>query len=310
VQRSIPAAANPPDLLPAAAPVHRRHRDLTPFWFLLPATIFLLALTVVPAVTLLYNSLRDWSLIYPTRARFVGLGNYVRLLQDERVHNALVVTVFYTAAAVVLQTVLGVGIALLVDREFRGRSLARGLLLLPLITTPVVVALTWRMLYDPTFGMVNYLLRAVGLPGPSWLADATLALPAVVLVDVWEWTPFVVLVALAGLQSVPPDLIEAASIDGASWFQTLTAILLPVIRPVILVAVLFRTMDTLRSLDTVYVLTNGGPGTSTETLNMLGYLTSFKFLEMGYGAALAVVILIAVTLASQLLVNATGLERE
>ncbi len=310
MQRSIPAAANPPDLLPAAAPVHRRHRDLTPFWFLLPATIFLLALTVVPAVTLLYNSLRDWSLIYPTRARFVGLGNYVRLLQDERVHNALVVTVFYTAAAVVLQTVLGVGIALLVDREFRGRSLARGLLLLPLITTPVVVALTWRMLYDPTFGMVNYLLRAVGLPGPSWLADATLALPAVVLVDVWEWTPFVVLVALAGLQSVPPDLIEAASIDGASWFQTLTAILLPVIRPVILVAVLFRTMDTLRSLDTVYVLTNGGPGTSTETLNMLGYLTSFKFLEMGYGAALAVVILIAVTLASQLLVNATGLERE
>ena len=296
----------------AAAPPRRAWltRRGPAFWFLLPAVGVLFVLTLFPTVHLLFASFRHWSLLAPGIGTWAGLQNYVDLLTDSRMLHAFGNTLFFTVCGVTTELILGIGVAHLLARSMPGITLARGLMLLPMVTTPIVVGLSWRMLYDPNFGQINWALEALGLPAPAWLTDAGFAMPALILTDVWEWTPFVALILLAGLQSIPHDLYEAAAIDGAGPVARFRAITLPMLRPLIMIAILFRTMDSLRWFDTIYVMTNGGPGTTTETANLYGYIVSFNNADVGFGSAIAVVILVIVLAVSKVLVNKSGLEDE
>lgn len=255
-------------------------------------------------------SLQRWSLIHPTEGGWIGWGNYATLATDLRFRSALWRTAQFTAVGVAVQVLLGMAVALILAGRFPGAWLARGLFLLPMIMTPIVVGLTWRMLYDPIFGQINWLLGLAGLPQPSWLSDAALVMPALIIVDVWQWTPFLALIFVAGLQSVPPSQYEAAALDGAGPVARFVFITLPALRPLILIAVLFRTMDSLRWFDTIFVMTNGGPGTASETANLYAYITSFNNANLGYGAAQAVVILVLVIAVSLVLVRLSGIERD
>ena len=280
-----------------------------PFFFLLPCVLFLFVLTLFPTVFLVFASLRDWSLMDQGNGVFVGFANYAELWRSDRFRSALANTFTFTGVGVSCQLVLGMVVALLLSRSFSGASIARGLMLLPMIATPIVVGLTWRMLYDPIFGQINFFLGIVGLPRPEWLSSAATAMPALIITDIWEWTPFMSLILLAGLQSVPRDQYEAASLDGAGPIATFFFITVPAIWPLMLVAVLFRTMDSLRWFDTIYIMPNGGPGISTETANLYAYIVSFNNAEIGLGSAISVTVLIIVILISFTLVRLSNIEK-
>jgi multiple sugar transport system permease protein len=182
-----------------------------------------------------------------------------------------------------------VAIAVLFNREFMGKGLLRTIFLFPMIATPVAIALVWRLMYQPTLGVLNQLLEFLRLPPSLWVADTSLVLPALALVDIWEWTPLITLITLAGLSVLPEEPFEAAAIDGASRWQTFWKITLPMLRPVIIVAVTFRLIDALKTFDIIFVITQGGPGFASETLNLYVYSTSFQYQNLGYAASLLVV---------------------
>ena len=274
-----------------------------PKLLLLPIVIFLLSLTVFPLIYAILTSLQYYVLSDPLAKRFVWLQNYTNMLYDERFWNSLVNTFHFIAVSLTLEMVLGIIMALLLARKFLGSGLAKTLLLLPTITTPVVVGLIWIMLYDPQFGLINYLLVELGFHPQAWLDSEKSAMWALIIVDVWEWTPFVALVLLAGLQSLPVEPYEAAMVDGASPFQRFIHLTLPLLKPYLIIAFLIRFMDAFRWFDTIYIMTKGGPGTATETVNMYGYLTGFNFLNMGYAATLGITMLVLITIISTLVVK-------
>jgi multiple sugar transport system permease protein len=229
----------------------------------------------------------------PAGETFVGAQNFLRLLVDPFFYRAAVQTLVFTASALTLEFALGLALALLLDSQIRGRALWRALLLLPMILPPVVAGVTWRLIYNPGFGPLNGALRLVGVDTRrlTWLADPKFALASVVLVDVWEWTPFVFLILLAGLQAIPEEPYEAARIDGSSPWQTFRHVTLPLLLPALLVALLLRTMDLVRLFDSVFILTQGGPGFATETLSLYIYKTAFRFYDFGYAAAASLALL-------------------
>ena len=274
-----------------------------PKLLLLPIVIFLLSLTVFPLIYAILTSLQYYVLSDPLAKRFIWLQNYTKMLYDGRFWNSLVNTFHFIAVSLTLEMVLGIIMALLLARKFLGSGLAKTLLLLPTITTPVVVGLIWIMLYDPQFGLINYLLVELGFHPQAWLDSEKSAMWALIIVDVWEWTPFVALVLLAGLQSLPVEPYEAAMVDGASPFQRFIHLTLPLLKPYLIIAFLIRFMDAFRWFDTIYIMTKGGPGTATETVNMYGYLTGFNFLNMGYAATLGITMLVLITFISTLVVK-------
>lgn len=267
-----------------------------------PIVVFLLAITVFPTLYALYISLHNYQLTDPLGMKFIGLDNYATLLTDPRFWNALKTTGIFMGGSLVLEIVIGFVLALLIAKNFKGSSFVKSVFLLPTITTPVVVGLIWMMLYDPQFGIINYFLSMFMEP-QSWLANESTAIWALVAVDVWEWSPFVALVLLAGLQSLPNEPYEAAEVDGASKWEAFLHLTLPLMKPYIIIAVIFRFMDLFRWFDTIYVMTKGGPGTATETLNMFGYLTGFEFLNMGYAAVIGIVMLITIIVVSQTIIK-------
>lgn len=267
-----------------------------------PIVVFLLAITVFPTVYALYISSHNYHLADPLGRKFVGLGNFMTLFTDPRFWNAFKNTSIFMGGSLILEIILGFILALLIAKNFRGSSIVKSVFLLPTITTPVVVGLIWIMLYDPQFGIINYVLSFFMEP-QAWLANERTAIWALVVVDVWEWSPFVALVLLAGLQSLPNEPYEAAEVDGASKWMTFLHLTLPLMKPYILIALIFRFMDLFRWFDTIYVMTKGGPGTATETLNMFGYLTGFEFLNMGYAAAIGIVMLIVIIIVSQTIIK-------
>ncbi|PYU95649.1 MAG: sugar ABC transporter permease [Acidobacteria bacterium] len=279
---------------PDASPSGYRKEKLFPYWFLAPSVVMLLALTVYPLIFVLHVSFHR---LTPAGDVFVGLRNYARILQDGFFCRAVAQTLIFAGTALILEFLLGLALALLLDSEIRGRAFWRALFLLPMILPPVVAGVTWRLIYNPNFGVLNGILRLFGLDTRrwTWLADPSLALPAVILVDVWEWTPFVFLILLAGLQAIPQEPYEAARIDGANAWQTFFHITLPLLIPAILVALLLRTMDLLRIFDQIFILTQGGPGFATETVSLYIYKTAFRFYDFGYAAVLSIVLL-AVTM--------------
>jgi multiple sugar transport system permease protein len=271
--------------------VTRRQRAdrLAGLAFVAPAALALAALAVYPGLWVLWLSLQQRVPIFGI-ARFVGLDHFAFLASDPRFWNAARVTLVFTGVSVALELILGVAVALALQRQRAGRRLALSLLLLAWALPSVVTAKLFEWLYHPSAGLVNVLLgREL-----NWLGDPALALPGLILADVWRTMPFVALLCYARLLTIPPEVYEAARVDGASRLATLTAVTLPLLRPILLVALLFRTLDALRAFDLMYVLTGGGPASTTETLTVYAYRSLFQTLQLGFGSAIGVVIFVLV----------------
>lgn len=212
-------------------------------------------------------------------------------------------TVVFTLVAVGVEMCLGFGLALLFNREFKGKSIIFPIILIPMITTPIVVGLIWRYMYNGEFGLVSWILQVFGVDQYAVLSNPATALPAVIFVDVWHWTPFVFLLCLARLRALPTSPYEAAEIDGASSWQTLKWITFPMMRSVLLIALLLRTMDAFKIFDEIFLMTQGGPGDATEMLSLEVYRQTFRYFNMGKGAALAIVMLVVIIIISQIYIR-------
>jgi multiple sugar transport system permease protein len=225
------------------------------------------------------------------------------MLSDDRFLWAIVRTLVFTAASVVAPVLLGVWAAVCFAAKFRGRGIARTIFVLPMMATPVAIALVWTMMFHPQLGVLNYLLGLVGLPPSAWVYSSTTVIPTLVMVETWQWTPLVMLIVLGGIASLPQDPYEAAVLDGASAWQMFRHITLPLAWPFIIIASVIRMIDALKAFDTIYVITLGGPGTSSETLNILLYQTAFAYYDLGYGSAMVVVFFVLILLISMLLLH-------
>ena len=281
----------------------RARRALTGYPILVaPPFIVLFLLTCAPLIHAVWVSLHDWNLVDSDGASYAGLSGYRETLADPYLWEAVGRTVYQVVGTVTLQLGIGLAVALLLYREFPGVRVLRSVYIIPMMMTPVVVGIVWKMLLHTDFGFINWALSTVGIGKLNWLGDSTLAMPTIIGVDVWLSTPFVVIILLAGLQSVPDEVSEAASVDGASYFQQMRFVILPMIRPMIVLAVLFRVMDSIKRFDTIFIMTGGGPGNSTETLDLHAFFTGFQIFEIGSGARIAMVMLvISVTISALLL---------
>lgn len=254
-----------------------------------PSILILLALMAFPIAYTLYLSFTKWSPTSTGTPDFIGLKNYVDLISnDERFLKALWRTIWFTVAAVSIQTLLGVSLALIFNREFKGRGFVRTIFLMSMVATPVAIALVWMMILDINTGIMNYFLDAVAGIRVAWLSDRKIVLWSMILIDTWQWTPFVMLITLAGLSALPTEPYESAVIDGASSWQLLWHLTLPMLRPVLMVALMFRSIDALKTFDIIYVITQGGPAYASETLNIYGFAQGFSYFNMGYASALLV----------------------
>ncbi len=269
--------------------------------FAVPAAIVVAAVIVFPWIFTLFMSVHDWKVSGATP--YVGLANYAKMLVDERFQWAIVRTLVFTAASVVAPVILGVWAAVCFASNFRLRGLARTIFVLPMMATPVAIALVWTMMFHPQLGVLNYLLGLMGLPPSLWVYDSATVIPALVMVETWQWTPLVMLIVLGGIASLPQDPYEAAVLDGASAWQMFRHITLPLAWPFIIVAAVIRMIDALKAFDTIYVITLGGPGTSSETLNILLYQTAFAYYDLGYGSAMVVVFFVLILLISMILLH-------
>ncbi|MEW5959015.1 MAG: sugar ABC transporter permease [Chloroflexota bacterium] len=259
------------------------------YLLLSPAVLLLLAMTVYPYIYALRIS--TYAFRYGKPTVFIGLANYERMLADAFFWESLFRTILFSAGAVMVELVIGLVLALLANRTRYLRGLIRPGLMLPMSIAPVVVAIIWRLIFNEEFGVLNFFLdNILGLERLNWLGS--LAFFSIFIIDVWQWTPFMFLIILAGLQSIPVELFDAAYVDGASEFQLLRYVTLPLLDPTILIAVLVRTVDALRIFDQVFLLTQGGPGTQTEFVSLFIYKTAFKFSEVGYASALLLVLFI------------------
>ena len=257
----------------------------------LPALGVVAAVAVFPIVWTVWESLHLHDLRMPWLGRpLIGLANYHEVVSSPRFWRAMAHTVVFTVVTVTLELAGGLVLALIVDRVARGRDLVRTAVLLPWAIPTVVVALVWRFLFESPDGIVNGVLLRLGVSPPTWFADATAAWVPLVLADVWKMTPFVAVLLLAGLQGIDRSLYEAARIDGAGWGRRLTDVTLPLLRPALLVAFIFRTLDAFRVFDVIYVMTGGGPGSATEPIALLTFSTMLQNLRFGVGAALSVLV--------------------
>ena len=266
--------------------------------FVAPALVVLAAVTVFPVLSVLLLSLFRRRLIFGI-SEFIGLDNYRYLLSDARFWNALGNTAYFTVLSVTLEIGLGLAVALLLHRSFPAKGAVRALVLVPWAIPTVVSARMWEWLYNTDLGLLNHLLGAK----VNWLGSPAWALHAAIVMDVWKTTPFVVILLTAGLQVIPRDLYHAAALDGAGRWEAFRRITLPLLRPVILVVLTFRTLDAFRVFDAVYVLTGGGPANATETLSIYAYKVLFQTLQFGYGSALATVVFLCVGALSVLYVK-------
>jgi len=275
----------------------RWQKQLTPWLFVAPCLVLILAVTIFPTIYSLGLSLFKWEAMLKEKP-FIGLGNYFMLLQDHRFLHAGLITAFLVIAGVTLELIIGFAFAEFLIKDNRPHRLIVTLMLLPVMVMPVVVGYTWRLLWDAQYGPINQMIGWV--LGRSfqftWLAQPTTALFAILVTEVWQWTPFMFLVFYSGLATLDVELFDAAKIDGASTWSQLRHLTIPLMRPIIVVAVLIRSLDAIKAFDLIYTLTGGGPGTSTETLSFYIYKVGFQFFRLGYGAAAAFILLIILTI--------------
>ncbi|MCY4453576.1 MAG: sugar ABC transporter permease [Immundisolibacterales bacterium] len=271
-------------------------RALTPYWFILPAVAVMAAGLVYPVLDALYLSFFNWKIATPfSKAEHVGLANYVRMLADPDVRESLWVTIRFGFWTITIEMVLGVALALMLEKPIRGASVFRTIFILPLMVSPVVVGLIWRYLFDARVGWINYYLGLwFGIEPQVWLGVPDLAFFAIVLTDIWQWTPFIFIIVIAGLQALPSEVLEASRIDGANWWQQTFLVKLPMIRSILIIALLMRLIDVFRALEVMYIMTGGGPGRATELLSLHIYNRAFDAQLLGYASAIAVLLIVIV----------------
>lgn len=287
----------------------KRFRDpkfIAPFIFISPAVVILVAGLIVPVIYAGYLSFFDWNMGTPWEtAKFLGLDNYRRMLTDVGVRSSIMVTLRYTFWTTTLEMILGISLALALEKSIKGASIFRTIFILPLMVSPIVVGLMWKYMLDARTGVINYYIEAIGKAIPPlqnlgfvrhpFLGDPHLALPALVVTDIWQWTPFIFVIILAGLQALPSEIMEAAYIDGANWWQMTWRVKLPMILSLIIITLLMRIIDVFRALEVIFIMTFGGPGRSTEVLSLKIYKTAFTSQDLGYASVISV-ILISITL--------------
>lgn len=279
------STAQPAAVTAAGAGFERKSSDYWPF--VLPALILVSSVIVFPWVFTLWMGMHEWKV--GGERHFVGLANYLKLATDERFITSIGHTLLYTSLSVALPLVFGTLAALVFHERFPLRGLLRGIFIMPMMATPVAIALVWVMMFHPQLGVLNYLLSLVGIGPQQWVFNIHTVIPSLVLVETWQWSPLVMLIVLGGLASLPTEPYESALIDGASRWQMFRHITLPMVLPFLMVAVIIRTIDALKSFDIIFAITQGGPGTASETINIYLYNTAFAYYNMGYGSAIAVV---------------------
>jgi multiple sugar transport system permease protein len=261
-------------------------------WFLAPVLVYLNLFVTFPTLYTWYMSLTEYGL---AGVKFVGLANFRTIFTDATFQKALANTFILVLGAVAIEFIIGFAVALVLNKKFRGKPFVYWVVLLPLIIAPVVVGLTFRILYDPTLGLINYLIGVVGLRGPLWLTDSRIAMLSIILIDTWEWSPFMALLLLSGLQYVPIEVLESSIVDGANATKRFRFITLPLMKNIISLALIFRTLDCFnRTFDIIYITTRGGPGNSTEIILTLAYRTAFQYLKFGKAAAQSIILFIAI----------------
>ncbi|MFL5153186.1 MAG: carbohydrate ABC transporter permease [Microvirga sp.] len=285
---------------PAATGPERAWRPPSYWPFVVPAVIVVVAVIVFPWVFTLWMSVHEWKIGAPTT--YVGVANYLRLPNDPRFVEAVWHTLVYTVLSVLLPLVLGTFAAIVFHARFPMRGFLRGLFILPMMATPVAIALVWTMMFHPQLGVLNYLLSLVGIPPQLWVFHPATVIPSLVLVETWQWTPLVMLIVLGGLAAIPAEPYESALIDGASIWQVFRYITLPLITPFLFIAAMIRMIDAVKSFDIIYAITQGGPGSASETINLYLYSVAFTYYDVGYASAIAVVFFaLIVVLAAMLL---------
>ena len=227
-------------------------------------------------------------------AEFIGFENYVRMVQDENVLTSMLVTFKFGIWTITIEMALGIALALLLEKPIRGASIFRTIFIMPLMISPVVVGLVWRYLFDARAGWINFYIKQLGFEPLIWLGDPQLAFFAIVFTDIWQWTPFIFIIVLAGLQSLPSEVIEASKIDGANTLQQIFFVKLPMIKSILIIALLMRLIDIFRGLEVMLIMTEGGPGLSTELLSLHIYKTAFDSQQLGYAASISVLLLLIV----------------
>jgi len=257
-------------------------------FLILPSVLVLIGLIVGPLIYTFYLSFHQWFISSVTGPKWIGIKNFSRIFSDPHFSYSLKVTAYFTFGGLVLQILVGVGLAQFLNRPFKGRAIVRAILILPMASTPVAISLVWRLMLHPTLGIINYFLNLVGTGGQPWLTQRETVIFSLVLIDVWHWTPLIMLIALAGMTSVDPSLYEAGAIDGASKSQLFWHVTLPLIRPAIVVAAMLRFMDSIKTFDMIYVTTEGGPGTASRILNLYIFDVGFRYFRMGYASALVI----------------------
>ncbi|WP_265282589.1 carbohydrate ABC transporter permease [Verminephrobacter aporrectodeae] len=273
-----------------------RMARLTPYAYILPALLVMLAGLVYPIANAVQLSFYDWPMgtDFDT-ARFVGIEAFVQMLESPQVWTSMGVTLAFVFIAVTAELLLGVALALFLEKPVRGMRFFRSLFVLPMMIAPICVGLIWRYLFDASFGPINQALAWIGIAPQAWLASPVLAFGAMVLTDIWQWTPFVLIMVLAGLQGLDESVMEAARMDGANGWQQIVRVKLPIVQPILIVTLLARMIDGFRGLEVIYVMTFGGPGLSTELFSLHIFKAAFISQKLGYSAALSILLLVIVS---------------
>lgn len=273
-----------------------------PYLLIMPAMLILAGVIIYPLIFSLSKSLTDFNLGMPGEV-FIGLKNYITALNDQAFRESLGVSVLFSLCSTGLGLALGFGTALLLQRDFIGKRLLTILIILPMMVTPVAVGIIWLLMFQPDFSIINGLLGLIGINGPIWLQNKWSARIAVIVADVWQWTPFFTLILLGGLLSLPAAVIESAKVDGASGFQLLRYIKVPMMKSLILVVLLIRLIDSFKTFDSIFIMTNGGPGSATEVLSLHIYRSGLPFMNISYASAMSYLFLIILIVTTTLLIR-------
>lgn len=274
--------------------------------FTLPTALVIFAVLIYPLCFLVNTSLQTYNVIRPERSFYVGLENYREVLADRSFWHSMGLTALFIGGGLFIQVTVGTLVGVSVSGAFRGGGIVRGILLAPMMVAPVVVAYVAKMMFNPTWGLVNYILGFVGLGDIDWLGSSSTALFTMILIDSWKWIPFVVLTVTAGVMGLPESAFEAARVDGATSFQTFRYLTIPMLRPIILTAAILRAMGLMKVFDIVYVTTGGGPGDATEVINLLIHTRAFSFFQIGPASAMSLVLMAIFAVLCVLYVRFTG----